>query len=69
MSRLLRKRYQYLEPALTVDTLVIGGGVVVSFPPIDPTSHRLNRLTRRFTGSSYSGEIDKSLRGQDLFPR
>ncbi|GAA5850757.1 hypothetical protein JCM5353_000222 [Sporobolomyces roseus] len=28
MSRLLRKRYQYLEPALTVDSLVIGGGVV-----------------------------------------
>ncbi|GAA5978133.1 hypothetical protein JCM5350_007407 [Sporobolomyces pararoseus] len=28
MSRLLRKRYPYLEPQLAVDTLVIGGGVV-----------------------------------------
>ncbi|GAA5925868.1 NAD(P)/FAD-dependent oxidoreductase [Sporobolomyces koalae] len=28
MSRSLRKRYPYLEPALAVDTLVIGGGVV-----------------------------------------
>jgi len=69
MSRLLRKRYHYLEPALTVDTLVIGGGVVVSFPLIDPTSHRFNWLIRRSIGSSYSGEIDESLRGQDLFPR
>jgi L-2-hydroxyglutarate oxidase LhgO len=28
MSRLLRKRYPYLEPSITVDTLVVGGGVV-----------------------------------------